>query len=263
MESNQVLTFTVSILVHLLLLVFVQLYNPVLEIEKKELSKWLEFTPPPPPENIPSEKTQRVKRQTRVRNTSPIQSDVMPTELPSENRSSLGSLRELQDRSYGASQNAQQMQTSSGDLFVNQAARITEAQRIKIQGYLPPDIEIGDMVALNTDQDLYYTFYRRMAEKVIWPWVQSITASVEKMRSTGQLGNSSKAWITILEVLLDRNGNVIETQPLQLAGEYDIDSAPVRAFKNAKNFPNPPVEMIEEDGYIRIRYKFLVYYRPM
>lgn len=260
MESNQVLTFIISVLLHGLLLIFLALYQPNIEIEKKELSKWLEFKEP---KNMPmmAEKTQRVEKQTRTKmTTNSAMSSMEPKE--STPASSLRSFNEMREESYGNTKNDVQMQPSSGDLFINQSARVSHAQRQQIQAYLPPDLELGDMVALNTDQNLFFTFYRRMAEKIIWPWAQSVTASFDKMRAQGQLGASRKAWVTILEVILDRNGNVIETAPLQLAGEYDIDSAPVRAFKNAKNFPNPPIEMVEEDGYIRIRYKFVVYYNP-
>lgn len=260
MESNQVLTFIISVLLHGLLVIFLLLYQPQIEIEKKELSKWLEFKEQP---NMPmmAEKTQRVKKQTRTKmTTNSAMSSLEPQE--STSTSSLRSFNEMREESYGNTKSEAQVQPSSGDLFVNQSARVSQAQRQQIQAYLPPDLELGDMVALNTDQNLFFTFYRRMAEKIIWPWAQSVTASFEKMRASGQLGATPKAWVTILEVLLDRNGNVVSTSPLQLAGEYDMDSAPVRAFKNAKNFPNPPIEMVEEDGYIRIRYKFVVYYNP-
>ena len=83
------------------------------------------------------------------------------------------------------------------------------------------------------------------------------------MKATGRLGNQRRAWLTTVEVILDKDGNLVSTSPMQLAGDWDIDNAPIRAFKQAKNFPNPPPEMVEEDGYIRIRYKFLVYYNPL
>ncbi len=261
MESNQALTFIISVLLHGLLLLFLMLYKPQnLLDEPKPPEKWLEFKELKD-QPMMAEKTQRVEKQTRTKmTTNSAMSSLEPKE--SASTSSLRSFNEMREESYGNTQTESPTQPTEGDLFVNQSAQVSQAQRQQIQAYLPPELELGDMVALNTDQNLFFTFYRRMAEKIVWPWAQSVTASFEKMRQQGQLGASRKAWVTILEVLLDRNGNVVSTAPLQLAGEYDIDSAPVRAFKNAKNFPNPPIEMVEEDGYIRIRYKFVVYYNP-
>ena len=101
-----------------------------------------------------------------------------------------------------------------------------------------------------------------MAEKVIWPWAQQVMGGFETLRAQGQLGGTRKAWVTIVEVLLDKSGSVVSIQPMQLSGTQEIDAAPTKAFKQAKNFPNPPHEMVEEDGYIHIRYKFIVYYNP-
>lgn len=259
-ESFKVLAFIVSILLHILLLLSIRLASYEIKVETKPPTpEWLAFEEPKNTVRM-SDKTQRVEKQTRTKITSPAAMNSLQPET--SNNSSLRNLKDLQKESYSGTDELSKFDSKNGDLFMNQSARASSGIRQQLQSYLPSDIELGDMVALNTDQNLFYTFYRRMAEKVIWPWAQSVNAAYEKLRAQGQLGGTGKAWTTIIEVVLDKNGNVVSTQPLQLAGEWDIDSAPVRAFKNAKNFPNPPIEMVEEDGYIRIRYKFVVYYNP-
>lgn len=261
MESFKTLTFTISILLHILLYLLMLLSNYQIEIEVKEPEKWLAFEEQQPNTPMMSESTKRVEKQTRTKITSPATISALQ---PPTTGSSLRSLENLKEKSYSQNSGQTEWQPSnqSGDLFMNQSARASSGQMQRLQSYLPQEIELGDMVALNTDQNLFYTFYRRMAEKIIWPWAQSVTASFEKLKAQGQLGSTGKAWVTIVEVLLDKNGNVVSTQPLQLAGEWEMDSAPINAFKAAKSFPNPPIEMVEEDGYIRIKYKFVVYYNP-
>lgn len=262
MESYKELTFIISILLHALLYVLMLLSNYRIEVTEKEPPKtWLEFEDQ---RNRPmmSDTTKRVEKQTRTKITSPAAISALQ---PPTTGTSLRSLKDLKEQSFSQNEeqkNSLRPSTNSGDLFMSQSARASSSTVQQIQSYLPQELELGDMVALNTDQNLFYTFYRRMNEKLVWPWAQSVTAAFEKLKAQGQLGSSRKAWVTILEVLLDKNGNVVSTQPLQLAGEWDMDSAPVNAFKSAKTFPNPPIEMVEEDGYIRIKYKFVVYYTP-
>ena len=259
MESFKELTFIISLLIHIILYLLMQLFTYKIPDIPEKTQTWLEFEDK---KNSPSmaEQTKRVEKQTRTKITSPAAISALQ---PPVTGSSLRSLKELKERSYSKTTGEREWQPSAnGDLFMQQAARASSSSVQQLQSYLPSELELGDVVALNTDQNLFYTFYRRMAEKIIWPWAQNVTANFEKMKAQGQLGTSGKAWVTIIEVLLDKNGNVISTQPLQLAGEWDMDSAPINAFKAAKTFPNPPIEMIEEDGYIRIKYKFVVYYNP-
>ncbi|MCC6138612.1 MAG: hypothetical protein IT287_08260 [Bdellovibrionaceae bacterium] len=226
--------------------------------------QWLVFEDKKQSPSMAAE-TKRVAKETRTKMTSPAAVNVLQPEN-SNNSQLRPSMKELQQQSTsdGNDKKLEEMLHTSSDseVFMNQSAQVSSSQRQQLQSFLPPDLELGDMVALNTDQNLFFTFYRRMAEKIIWPWAQSVNAGFDKLRAQGQLGATSKAWVTIVEVVLDKNGTVVSTQPLQLAGEWNIDGAPMNAFKSAKNFPNPPVEMIEEDGYIRIRYKFVVYYNP-
>ncbi|MCB9072068.1 MAG: energy transducer TonB [Bdellovibrionaceae bacterium] len=259
MQSFQ--AFTISLLLHIVLLLLMKIYSYDMQLEKKEMKKWLVFEQQEKHQPLMGEKTVRVKKETRTRVTSPA---AMNSLKPEESTSK--AFQELRHPTFGNNTSIKNFSPrytpTEDDVFIHQAARPSESTRQRLQSFLPHELELGDVVALNTDQNEFYSFYRRMAEKIVWPWAQSVNAGFEKMRLSGQIGSSPKAWVTIVEVILDNKGNVLSTQPLQLAGDSDIDSAPISAFKNAKTFPNPPIEMVDEDGYIHIRYKFVVYYTP-
>ena len=46
------------------------------------------------------------------------------------------------------------------------------------------------------------------------------------------------------------------------SGIPHFDAAAVNAFLDARIFPNPPQEMIQEDGLIHIKFGFTVNYNP-
>ncbi|MNS84638.1 hypothetical protein D3C72_1184710 [compost metagenome] len=46
------------------------------------------------------------------------------------------------------------------------------------------------------------------------------------------------------------------------SGVVAFDTSAVRAFQEAAVFPNPPQEMIQEDGFIHLKFSFTVNFRP-
>jgi TonB family protein len=246
-----------SLMVHALLILSLKVSSMGLFKEAEPPKLFVEFREEPQAP-LMGESTQRVERQTRTRDINPSSISSMqapqqqsnPTSRKNEKAGSLG-------------EQLRSINPSEDDLFIPQSHQnISSGIRQRLQSYLPPELEIGDMVALNTDQNIYYSFYRRMAEKVVWPWAQNVISGFERLKRRGELAGANKSWITIIEVTLDKKGAVIAVEPLQLAGDADMDNAPMRAFKSAKNFPNPPTEMVDEDGYIHIRYRFVVHYNP-
>lgn len=288
MDSYQAIT--ISILVHIILLLLGHGEYILVEKEKSPPIEWIDLNEKQkedPHTPLMGEKTQRVKKETRTKITtsSPmlnLGSNTPPPPPPNmqmapqrettkhhslhKNSDALDPLRPhldidgLQVQQSQKKEEESSITPASSQTFMSSSPSPTTMQQL--QSYMPRDLQIGDISALNTDQNLYYTFYRRMAEKIIWPWVQNVSAGFEKMKREGQLPPGEKAWTTIVELVLDKKGKVLSVSPMQLSGMWEIDSAPSKAFNAARNFPNPPVEMIEEDGYIRIRYRFVVYYNP-
>jgi hypothetical protein len=253
-------------MVHLLLVLGLKVWEMETTTEPEKPKTWLELTDESHQMQM-SDSTKRVKKQTRARETSPTTLSTLtkPTPNappPSPKASNISQENRPRGKSLGEVLKVQSYDSGDVSFMSAGGGAVSSQARQQLQSFLPRDLELGDVTALNTDQNLFFTFYRRMAEKVIWPWAQNVSASFEKMRRMGQLDGTGKAWVTVVEVILDKNGTVVSTQPMQLSGLFDIDSAPSKAFNQAKNFPNPPSDMVEEDGYIHIRYKFVVFYNP-
>lgn len=127
---------------------------------------------------------------------------------------------------------------------------------------LPDDIKFGDFTALNTDRHLYYTFYARMEEKIRNRWVSYARAAVYNLPNDPHHYTGKDNWITKLEVILDPKGRFVRAILHESSGIQSLDAAPVQAFKDAGQFPNPPAEMIKTDGAIHIYYAFNVTMTP-
>jgi TonB family protein len=123
---------------------------------------------------------------------------------------------------------------------------------------MPADIKIGDFTALNTDRHLYYTFYSRIEEEIRGPWVNYIRATIYGMENGTIAIPASRSWTTNLEIVLDRTGKFIKAILHDSSGSKNLDSAPVQAFRDVRQFPNPPTEMLKKDGTIRLLYSFSV-----
>lgn len=123
---------------------------------------------------------------------------------------------------------------------------------------VPDSIKFGDFTALNTDRHIYYSFYSRMEEKIRGRWVAYARAAVYNSPSEFHRPGGKTVWTTKLEVILDAEGRFVKAILMEGSGSRALDSAPVQAFKEAYQFPNPPKEMIKEDGNIHIAYAFSV-----
>lgn len=127
---------------------------------------------------------------------------------------------------------------------------------------LPRDVKVGSFTALNTDRYLFYTFYARLEELIRYRWetrVEQALANFDRP-TLSQLGN--RHWVTHVEFLLDKKGYLQKALIMKESGVPAFDLAGVNAFKDARVFPNPPKEMIQEDGYIHIKFGFTVNFSP-
>ena len=66
----------------------------------------------------------------------------------------------------------------------------------------------------------------------------------------------NNTYVTKLNVAMDKHGEITGIQVVASCGVSAIDEAPKKAFWEVEPFPNPPVQLIEEDGYIRLNYEF-------
>ncbi|MCB0368803.1 MAG: energy transducer TonB [Bdellovibrionales bacterium] len=129
---------------------------------------------------------------------------------------------------------------------------------------LPDNISIGNFTALNTDQFQYYTFYSRIEDLVRFRWESKIREAINQLNRRQVLKNIGKnEWISQVEFLIDKDGYLRKALILRESGITKFDQSAILAFEDAKVFPNPPKEMLRNDGYIHLRYSFHVNYTPV
>lgn len=155
----------------------------------------------------------------------------------------------------------------NGDRSIDISRELHEMNRLSegvstIGDSMPREMKIGSFTALNTDRYLFYTFYARMEELIRYRWetrVQQAIANFDRL-TIASIGNRN--WVTHIEFLLDNKGQLQKAMILKESGVRLFDAAAVEAFKDARIFPNPPQEMVQDDGFIHIKFSFTVNYNP-
>lgn len=127
---------------------------------------------------------------------------------------------------------------------------------------MPHDVKVGSFTALNTDRYLYYTFYARMEELIRFRWETRVQHAINTLDRLTLASIGDRNWVTHVEFLLDRHGVLQKALIMKESGIRAFDSAAINAFRDARMFPNPPQEMLQEDGYIHIKFGFTVNYNP-
>lgn len=205
-----------------------------------------------------SEKKQRVKQEMQATHNG-----------MTENRSNTSTLPQKQKPTP---QQAQQKSHATGsekdkDGFRDLSKELAEMNQLN-QGQsavgeaLPTTVKVGSFTALNTDRYLFYTFYARIEELVRYRWETRVQRAIDSLdpRTAAMAGNRN--WNTQVEFLLDRRGFLQKALIMKESGIPGFDAAAVNAFKEARVFPNPPQEMVEDDGYIHLKFTFTVNYAP-
>lgn len=120
---------------------------------------------------------------------------------------------------------------------------------------LPKDIPLGNQTVLNTDKVRYASFINRIADEIYQPWVESAEKALKEF-SMGDRKIEANLYITRLKITLDTEGAVKAIQVLESSGISELDEAPKKAFWEADPFPNPPSQLLETDGFVRLTYEF-------
>jgi TonB family protein len=123
---------------------------------------------------------------------------------------------------------------------------------------LPDDIRFGNFTALNTDRNLYYSFYARMEELIRFRWETYVKAAIFELAHNQKRVAARDKWTTKIEIILDPSGNFERAILMESSGVRSFDNAPVQAFRDAGLFPNPPQEMVRDDGKIHVYYTFTI-----
>lgn len=213
--------------------------------------------------DILSEKLQRVKREmlakesglTKNRSQTPkLKTLSMPNLMERMNNKGIPPTDAEKDdqRKQQEQQQMQQSQPSRPKYHLESFGPSTFGNKLN------RSIEVGDFTALNTDRHLYYSFFARIEEMIRPPWEDQVSTEAKRLSSTAML-RPKGGWSTRLDVILRPNGQVDKVVLLKSSGITNLDNAATEAFQKAGFFPNPPKEMVNEEGIIVLKYIFTVY----
>lgn len=119
------------------------------------------------------------------------------------------------------------------------------------------DIAIGANTLLNTREYKFYGFYERIREKISDRWQSRLADAFQELWTKAD-GSVEGEHVTQVQVELEANGSLRRVVLLGSSGVHSFDRAATDAFREAAPFPNPPTEMVEAQGLVRIRWDFVV-----
>ncbi|NBT58495.1 energy transducer TonB, partial [bacterium] len=120
---------------------------------------------------------------------------------------------------------------------------------------LSKDIPFGNQTVLNTDKVRYASFINRIADEIYQPWVEEAEKALKEF-TIGRRKVEPNIYITRLRVTLNSDGEVTGIQVMDSCGVSELDEAPKKAFWESEPFPNPPNQLVEKDGFVRLTYEF-------
>ena len=120
-----------------------------------------------------------------------------------------------------------------------------------------PGVKPGDKTVLNTSEFIYYSFYRRVQDSVVYFWNKYVSDFIDKHPDVRK-NLSNREYITEVEAILTQDGDFVRMVVLKSSGVGGIDDAPGRAFLESSPFENPPKGMVEPDGFVRMKWRFIV-----
>ena len=120
-----------------------------------------------------------------------------------------------------------------------------------------PGVSSGDYTILNTAEFVYYSFYKRVEDAVVYLWNRYVTEFI-RTRPDVRDNLGKKDYITEVETVLDSEGNFVSMSVVRSSGVAGIDEAPGKAFMDASPFSHPPNGMIGDDGLVRMKWRFIV-----
>ena len=199
-----------------------------------------------------SQFTKRVKQQLRAANSGPtVNAAPKPTPQAAEaQQNHVAGMQPERDEGVGVPGGS-----------TNQAVHTVAIGQSSIAEYIP-GVQQGAFTALNTDQFTYYAFFARMNEQVRNRWVSNVRNFMAQLTAKDQEFLSRQERQTFIEIILRPDGTFDSSVLQQSSGDRRLDQTSIDAFRAAAPFPNPPRGMIEPDGFIHLRYGFVVSFRP-
>lgn len=114
------------------------------------------------------------------------------------------------------------------------------------------NLPVGNENLLNTQESVFYSFYARIYE-AIGPLWQSHIREVPYQRRV-----NPGEYSTVVDVVLDRSGNLVDVKQLQSSGIPEFDRAVQTSWRRLERFPNPPHGLLNAEGMVHIGWTFTV-----
>lgn len=278
-SDNSLISFVLSLSAHILLLVvllFFQSQSPVserdepLEIvfrEPKEAPMLVQAPPTQKPE------TKKPKKEVQFKSSQTNRVDLETWKRPERNAELQANISSGGQGGKAKKKQEAKPKSEMGDLTINEdrkplllpgygGSQARPTIPAYVQNQLPPGVRLGNITALNTDQHRFYSFNQRLLQRFVPLWGSQVRKALYQWLKDNNAPAISKTWVTNVEIILDEKGEILEVQPFRLSGLWSIDQAAINSFKTVKNVPNPPQEMIDENGYIHLQFQTEVYWIP-
>lgn len=199
---------------------------------------------PNTPAEFISDQTNRTKKQTQAE--------------------TLGQFQQKKQALYNTEKNEKQTSSQDGDFFKQQHHGLQQnqsdiSQYSQSEYRLPRTIQSGQVTNLNTDADIYASFYNRVTDLVYIRWVQKIRSVWSFTSNETKIAMQNRIWTTDVEIHLNAKGEFLKGLIMKKSGFKPFDDAAVFGFKDANYFPNPPKAKVDSDGLIRLKYRIGVH----
>jgi TonB family protein len=120
------------------------------------------------------------------------------------------------------------------------------------------DVDLGLETMLSTKEFKYYTYFNRIRRQLSQYWEPKVRDKLHKMFRQGRTIASNEDKITKLVIFLNPTGQLVKVQVMSESGIKDLDEAAIDAFRAAAPFPNPPQGIVDPDGFVKIRWDFVL-----
>lgn len=111
---------------------------------------------------------------------------------------------------------------------------------------------------LNTKEFAHFSYYKEIKSQLTRYWAIKIKEKMLPIMKLDRGPATANAQITRLFIILDKNGTLVGVQVLNESGIKDLDDTAISAFKEAAPFPSPPPGILGTDGFVKIRWDFVV-----
>ncbi len=119
------------------------------------------------------------------------------------------------------------------------------------------DVVKGDRTVLSTKEVKFFSYHYRVKELIQRFWRPTVQRKLAHVWGAGRQIRQDELTTKVM-ALLNENGQLQKVSRVASCGIPEVDLAATEAFQAASPFPNPPKGMVEEDGFVRLYWDFIV-----